>query len=212
MASTRRRSVLGVAAGGVLLGHAITYALADPSAYQRTTDLARTGHGYLGLANDLGLVAALIALSAVFLGGLTRGHGDAPTLRGLTARLAVFQVVAFASMELLERLAAGAPVASVPHHGILPLGMGAQVAIAALGALIIRWLLRAADRVESGLGLAPDPVRPRDRGGHRLHVPRPRAPRPRRVRDKRPPPPGLPPMVRIARDAGPIRTTSRRNP
>jgi len=155
MASTRRRSVLGVAAGGVLLGHAITYALADPNAHQRTTDLASTGHAYLGLANDLGLIAALIALSAVFLGGLTRGHGDAPTLRGLAARLAVFQMVAFASMELLERVSAGAPLAGVLHHGILPLGLAVQVAVAALGALIIRWLLRAADRIESVLGAAP---------------------------------------------------------
>lgn len=157
MASTRRRSVLGIAAGGVLLGHAITYALADPNAHERTADLARTGHAYLGIANDLGLVVALVALSAVFLGGLTRGHGDLPSLRGVTGRLAVFQMMAFASMELLERISAGAPMTGVLHHGILPLGLVIQVVVAALGALIIRWLLRAADRIAWALGRAPAP-------------------------------------------------------
>ena len=113
-------------------------------------------------------------------------------------------------MELLERLSAGAPVASVLHHGILPLGMGAQVAIAALGALIIRWLLRAADRVESVLGLAPILF---DRATAAVIASTSHAPcaRPRRVRDKRPPPPAPPPIVqRPGRRAH--RTTSRRNP
>jgi len=154
-ASARRRSVLGIAAGGVVLGHAITYVLVEPNAHQRTTDLAATGHAYLGLANDLGLIAGLIALSAVFLGGLTRSHGDAPPLRNLITRLAIFQAVAFAAMELLERLSAGAPLAGVLHHGILPMGIAIQVSIAVLGALIIRWLLRAADRVEWAVGAAP---------------------------------------------------------
>jgi hypothetical protein len=155
MGSRRRRSAFGVAAGGVLAGHWLTYVLVDPDAHQRTTELASTGHAYLGLANDLSLVAAFVALSAIFLGGLTHRESTMPPLRALTARLATFQMVAFAVMELLERLSAGAPVAGVLHHGILPVGLLIQVGIATLAAIVIRWLLRAADRIESALSSAP---------------------------------------------------------
>ena len=152
---TRRRSALGVAVGGVLAGHWLAYVLVDPNAHQRTTDLARTGHAYLGLANDLGLIVGLVALSSVFLGRLTDREGATPSLGTLTARLSTFQIVAFTSMELLERLSAGAPVAGVLHHGLLPVGVVIQAVIAGLGALVIRWLLRAADRIEATLGAAP---------------------------------------------------------
>lgn len=141
----------------MLLGHWLTYLLVDPNAHQRAAELAGTGHAYLGLANDLGLVAALIALSAVFLGGLTRRESDRPAMRTLAARLVAFQVVAFTSMELLERVSAGAPVAGVLHHGILPVGIAIQVGVAVLGALVMRRLLGAAERVESVLGAAPLP-------------------------------------------------------
>lgn len=156
MGTTRRRSALGVAAGGVLAGHWLTYVLVDPHVHQRTTELASTGHAYLGLANDLGLIAALVALSTIFLGGLTGHERKRPSLRTLTARLATFQVLAFAAMELLERMSAGAPVAGVMHHAILPVGLTIQVVIAALDALVIHWLLRAAEHIESALASAPD--------------------------------------------------------
>ena len=155
MGATRRRSALGVAVGGVLAGHWLTYVLVDPDVHQRTTDLARTGHAYLGLANDLGLIVALVALSAVFLGRLTHREVTTPSLRALSARLSAFQIVAFVSMELLERLSAGAPLAGVLHHGLLPIGVVVQAGIAGLGALVIRWLLGAADRVASTTDAAP---------------------------------------------------------
>jgi hypothetical protein len=153
--STRRRAALGVAAGGVLLGHWLTYVLVDPNAHQRATELAGTGHAYLGLANDLGLVAALIALSAIFLGGLTRHEETAPSMGAFASRLVAFQVLAFTGMELLERISAGAPLSGVLHHGILPVGIAIQASVAVIGALAMRWLLRAARLVESALGTAP---------------------------------------------------------
>jgi hypothetical protein len=152
---TRRRAALGVAAGGVLLGHAVTYAVIDPNAHQRAADLARTGHAYLGAANDLGLIAALVALAAVFLGGLTRRDDRTPGLGELATRLATFQILAFTSMELLERLSAGASVGGVLHHGLLPVGIAVQAALAVVGAVAIRWLVRAAERVASIPGATP---------------------------------------------------------
>ena len=159
MGTTRRHAALGIAAGGVLAGHWLTYVLVDPNAHQRATELAVTGHAYLGLANDLGLLGALIACSAIFLGGLTDGvpNGEhaVRSLGALIVRLVTFQVVAFTSMEVLERISAGAPVAGVLQHVILPVGIGVQAALASLCALAVRWLLRAARHVGSALGAAP---------------------------------------------------------
>ncbi len=142
-----RGAVLGIAAGGVLLGHWLTYRLVSPRPHARDALLAGTGHGYLGLANDIGLVLAMAGLASVVLGRLAdrRGVGAAP--RGWFPQLAVFGVLAFVAMEVLERVSSGAPVAELLHHGLLPVGIAAQVAVAALGAAVIGWLLRAVDRV-----------------------------------------------------------------
>jgi hypothetical protein len=140
-----RGAALGVAAGGVLLGHWITYRIVLPGEYARDSLLAHTGHAYLGVANDLGLVLALTALSAVFLSRLTRSDAVPASTARWCARLAAFQVGAFAAMELVERLASDAPLAGLLHGGLLPLGLAIQVGVALVGAVAVRWLLRLAD-------------------------------------------------------------------
>jgi hypothetical protein len=104
--SIRPSIVLGLALGGVLVGHTLAYRLLLPDAHARTLELARSGHGYLSGANVVGLVAAIVALSAVFLGRLLRSE-EAETW-SILWRLVAFQMAAFASMEILERLASGA--------------------------------------------------------------------------------------------------------
>ncbi len=65
---------------------------------------------------------------------------------------------AFAAMELVERLSAGAPLRGVLHDWLLPLGIGIQVGVALAGAVAVRWLLHVADiAAERG---RPAPVRP----------------------------------------------------
>jgi hypothetical protein len=137
----------------VLAGHWLTYQAVAPIAGSRATLLHQTGHAYLGMANDLALVAALAAMATIFIGQLTR---PAPTrqIHGLTGRVVRFQVSAFVLLEVLERVTSGSPLAGLIHTGILPIGIAAQIGIGYLAAHAIRWLLRTADRVTATLGRA----------------------------------------------------------
>jgi hypothetical protein len=56
-------------------------------------------------------------------------------------------VAAFCAMEVLERVMAGSPVGALARSDILPVGVAANIAVALLGAIALRWLLRTADRV-----------------------------------------------------------------
>jgi hypothetical protein len=167
LSARRRLATLCVAVGGVLVGHWLTYLAAAPIAGSRAAILHETGHAYLGMANDLALVAALAAMAAMFIGQLTR---PAPPgqLGELTGRVIRFQVSAFVLLEVLERVTAGSPLAELIHTGILPIGIAAQVGIGWLAARAIRWLLRTADRVAAAFGRAPVPTR---RIGPRLLLP-----------------------------------------
>jgi hypothetical protein len=157
--SAQRIAAFGVAAGGVLLGHWVTYTLAGPHGQGAPEALAHTGHGYLTLANDVALTLALAGVALVFLGRLTRGgDDDAPGWRMTALRLAVFQIAAFGAMETLERLTAGAPMRDLV--GLIPVGVAVQGVLAAAGALLIAWLLRAAASIEAALGTAPALPRP----------------------------------------------------
>jgi hypothetical protein len=143
--SIRPSVVLGLALGGVLMGHTLAYRLLLPDAHARTLELARSGHGYLFGANMVGLVAAIVALSAVFLGRLLRSE-EAETW-SILWRLVAFQIAAFASMEILERLASGA--GSSRLLPVLAVGLPVQAIVAASIALLARFLLRVADRIAS---------------------------------------------------------------
>jgi len=149
MSARRRIATLGVAVGGVLLGHQLTYLLIDPRVHARAVLLRRTGHAYLGIANDLALVAALTGLAALFVGQLaasTRGDRDG----NLTRRIVAFQVSAFVLMEVIERLTTGAPLSGLAR--VLAVGIVAQAAVALLAAVVIGLLLRTAERVAAALG------------------------------------------------------------
>ena len=159
MSARRRLATLAVAVGGVLIGHWLTYLAVAPIAGSRATILHQTGHSYLGLANDLALVAALAALASMFIAQLTTPEPSGGVL-GVTGRVVRFQVCAFIGMEVLERVTAGSPLSELIHTGILPIGIAAQVAIGILAAFVIRWLLLAADRMAAALGhAAPHPRR-----------------------------------------------------
>ena len=149
---------MGVAVGGVLAGHWLTYLLVAPMAGSRATILHQTGHSYLGLANDLALVVALTAMATMFVGQLTR-PAPAGQLDGLALRVVRFQVSAFVLLEVLERVTAGSPLSELIRTGILPIGIVAQVGIGYLAVRAIRWLLRTADRVAGALRRSAVPPR-----------------------------------------------------
>ncbi len=149
---------MGVAVGGVLAGHWLTYLAVAPIAGSRATILHQTGHAYLGLANDLALVAALAAMASMFIAQLATPE-PAGRLLGITGRVVRFQVCAFVALEVLERVTAGSPLPDLIRSGILPIGVVAQITIGFLAAFVIRWLLRTADRVAAAMGRAAAPPR-----------------------------------------------------
>jgi len=93
-----RSLAIGLAAGGVVGGHALAYLLAYPLAVVRATHLAETGHREFSLVVVVGLLGAAIALVATFLGAARR-DGVAPRA-GTLLRL---QLGIFLGLELLER-------------------------------------------------------------------------------------------------------------
>ncbi len=147
MSPRRRLATLGVAVGGVLAGHWLTYLAVSPSAHERAVILHDTGHSYLDLVSDIALVAALVAFASIFLSRLTKRSTDDGV--SVTQRMIAFQVSAFLGMEVLERVATGAALAGLFQAHLLPLGIAAQIGVASLAAAAIRWLLRLADRVAS---------------------------------------------------------------
>jgi hypothetical protein len=149
--SSRPSLVLGLALGGVLLGHTVAYRLLLPDAHARTLELAASGHGYVSGANVVGLVAAVVALTALFLGGVLRTNEAAP--RHLPARLVGFQMAAFLAMEVLERIASGGGVQHLPS--VLVIGLPVQALIALLVAFGAWLLLRAAAAIADLLSHPP---------------------------------------------------------
>jgi len=143
--------VLGLALGGVLLGHTVAYRLLIPDAHTRALELAASGHGYLSGANVVGLVAAVVALAALFLGGVLRTNDAAP--QRLALRLVGFQMTAFLAMELLERIASGGGAQHLP--AVLLIGLPVQAMIAVLVALVARSLLRVASAIADLLTRPP---------------------------------------------------------
>lgn len=147
----RAIAVIGLAAAGVVLGHWLAYRLAVPEPGVRAEVLARSGHGYWGLAVRgavvLGVAAAVLTVLAAI-----RGRDDS-TLhpQGLALRLAVAQVLAFSAMEVTERLVVGAPVAGLLHHGLFLAGLALQVGLAAAGAAVLLLLARATVRLAAAL-------------------------------------------------------------
>ena len=146
--SSRPSLVLGLALGGVLLGHTIAYRLLLPDAHARTLELAASGHGYLSGANVVGLVAAVATLAALFLGRVL--NADEIDLGHLTTRLIGFQMAVFVAMEVLERLASGGGVQHLPV--VLLVGLPVQAAVALVVALVARLLLRVAAAIAERLG------------------------------------------------------------
>lgn len=137
---------MGVAGAGLMLGHRLAYALDAPHAHERDEILRATGHAYLPYATRVALLAGAIGLVALFLARLTRREPGTAFGRDW-ARLAAVQTTAFVIMEVAERLLSGATLADLAHGPLLPIGVGAQLVLALIGATILRSTVRAADAV-----------------------------------------------------------------
>ena len=157
-----RRAVAtaGIAGSGLLLGHWLAYALGTPHAHAREELLRATGHGYLPYATQVALLAGALGLAALFLARVSRREG-----RGSfgfdAATLAAVQSVTFVAMEAGERLASGASLHGLTHGRLLAIGLAGQVAVAVVGACVLRATDRAAEAAEAQAGLTtPTAARP----------------------------------------------------
>ncbi len=140
----RTRALLAVSlplgAAGSLAGHTVGYAVAGSSPRDAAV------HGYLTYAPQF--LAACVALVTVALAMRVTGR-----LSGRIAAwpFALIPPLAFATQELLERLAAGLPAHAVLEPAVYA-GLAAQVPVALAAYLVARALLRVADAAASALG------------------------------------------------------------
>ena len=156
-----RRTVatVGVAAAGLVLGHWLAYEFGAAHTQEREQLLRAGAHAYLPYAVQVAVLTATLGLAAVFLARLTRREANGSLARD-TARLASLQTGAFATLEIGERLLAGASLHDLAHGRLLVIGLCVQVAVALCGATLLRLTERAAELAES-FGRSPGLVRPR---------------------------------------------------
>jgi hypothetical protein len=152
----RRGAAIGVAAAGVLAGHRLAYLVVDPDPVVRDAVLHRTGHAYLSFASELASVVALVGLAALVLGRVMQPGRPAPGPRELITRLAGFQVLAFVSMEVIERVASAAGLGDLTQ--ILPAGVAIQLLLSVVTGLVLGLVVRCADRAVALLGRVPLPA------------------------------------------------------
>jgi hypothetical protein len=142
-----------VAAGGVLMGHWLTYLFLTPDGRARGAELARTGHGYWTLAVPVSIWLAVAAL--VVVGGRAirarRAGARSQAYLATFGRLAAAQAVAFLVLEVAERLGVHQSLDPLLHTALLPLGVVIQVAVAAAGALVLVGFAGAAVRILSAI-------------------------------------------------------------
>jgi hypothetical protein len=183
--------LLGVALAGLVLGHALAYALAVPDPLHRDLLLERTGHAYLPLVGEAAMVLLLAGVAAlVARSWSSRGRRDAVEgFAPIAGLLAAVQVTAFLGQEVLERLVAGAPLSELGGDHVLSIGIGVQVGTALVGAVVLRWLARTSARlVEAVRAVRAALPRPRLAVAMPMSSDRPRGRTTVRTRSARAPP------------------------
>jgi hypothetical protein len=153
--------LLGTAWAGAVAGHALTYVLAVPTAGARQALLASTGHSYWSAAVTVALILGLASAVGVvirhFRGGL---HGErtmgSEGIRRLALLLGGLQVGIFLLQETLERVEAGAPIATLRTDRLLLIGVLVQLLVA--GALAIALFFLARVSAAAGRALSRPPA------------------------------------------------------
>jgi hypothetical protein len=158
-------AIPGVALGGLLLGHGLTYVALEPHGSLRAELLASTGHAYLSAADHVAIAAAIVGCGVAFLGRLgRRDRARSSSIAATTLQLATLQILAFTVMEIGERLGSGASFSDLP--AVLLVGATVQTSIAAAGALLLQAVMRAGEGVsllgasikEPLFGVTPLPI------------------------------------------------------
>lgn len=147
----------GIAAAGVLVTHWLTYRLAVPDAHHRAEALYESGHAHWPVLSAVGI--ALFTVASLRLCALgVRGGGRVAGFRSTAARLVVLQAVAWTVLEVGERAVSG-HLATLDDHAVLLVGLGVQVVVALVAAVVVRLTVR----VLSAFAARADGPRPRPR-------------------------------------------------
>lgn len=147
--------VFAFAFAGLIVGHLLSYAIAIPDPARRALVLARSGHAYLHLAGDVAVIVGFAAFVTVALRATIEGAVARASAARLASRLGAVQAGAFIVMELGERVLTGGGFGDLGGDHLFAVGIVVQLAIAGIGALLLRWLVRAVARMAEALARAP---------------------------------------------------------
>ncbi len=147
--------VIALSLAGVGVGHVGEYMLLahDDTAWHRL--LAHTGHQYLPSALNTATFVALLGLALVFVVGVRRGLGATDGGRRAlrwSAALPVAQMLAFATLEVGERLVAHAPLNDLVV--VLVIGLPLQALVGFLAGRLTAELEQAGERLGERLRAA----------------------------------------------------------
>lgn len=150
MSRIRGLAIGGLAWSGVVLGHLCAYLLAYPGEAERSAHLADAGHGSfpLLLISGLAAIPAILSLLAV---RVIRGDRT-PAPLSTAVMLAAIQVPAFLAMEFLER---GMSLERMVLEPAVLVGLGVQVLVAIISAVLVKTFARAVGALTSRLWRPP---------------------------------------------------------
>lgn len=163
----------GIAAAGVIATHWLTYRLTLPDAHHRAEVLHHTGHAHFPAVSAVGL--ALFTVASIRLCVLGASGRRVPGLRSTAARLILLQAAAWTALEVGERVVSDR-LPTLDDHGLFVVGLGVQIVVALLGALLVRLVaeVTAAFAVRpSGARRRPPRSVPRPTQSRRPHHSRP---------------------------------------
>jgi hypothetical protein len=157
---TRSLPVFSSAVLGLVVGHGLAYLIAIPDARRRASVLQNTGHAYLPLLVEIGLILAVAGAAGLVMRALTsRGRIHEHLFARTAGRLGALQAAAFVVLEILERLLTHMPLNELVSDHLLAIGVVVQLGVALIGALVLVAMARSAARLAS-VSIAPRIRRP----------------------------------------------------
>lgn len=138
-----RFAIAGFASVGVVAGHSVGYLIAVPDDARRARLLHATGHAGWRTLVVAALIAAACSSAVIASRAFRSGSPSVPAPARLWGRLALLQSILFASLEQIERIVAHQGLAW-PSLRLLAIGLVVQIAVAAVAALVIGWIVRVA--------------------------------------------------------------------
>jgi hypothetical protein len=147
--------LFGTAAAGVVIGHWLSYQMALPDTHLRHHVLLASGHGHWLVVVKVAVAFALAGLVTLVVRFGRRTSPTPAPYSWAIGRLALVQAVAFTSMEVVERLGIGAPVAGMFAHHLFALGLAVQLLVACAGGSLLVWISRAVRRMARAFRARP---------------------------------------------------------